>query len=456
MTANHSQRVYDHILEMLSSEDNPTPLVRLNKVTGFEHTQVFAKLEWYNPFGAVKDRVAANMISDAEARGLLGPEQKLVEPTSGNTGMGLAMMSNLKGYQLTTPLSTEIPAEKRVMLRFAGANVEELEDTLCPAPGAPEGAIARAMEHAAKPDFHMLNQYENEANFEAHMRTTGPEIWRQTEGAVTHFAAAMGTCGTITGNGRHLKSKNSKVQIIGVHPAEGHDIPGVRSLRQLEQTKLFKPDEYDQLVEVADGDAYAMCLRLNREEGIIAGPSSALALLGAMRSIEDKPGHVVVVIFADNIYKYASSFQRHFPECKVAGNAPSEPSRQERLMDQMLENARSGSDTLEIEQLEPRLGQSDAPMVIDVRGPEVYAKAHLPGAINIPLADLQAGQANLPVDKDCDIVTVCNRGVMSLSGLLLLKSMGYEKVNSLNGGTLGWAQAGHETQSGAGQQSGNE
>ena len=144
MTANHSRRVYDHVLDMLSSEENPTPMVRLNKVTGFKHTQVYAKLEWYNPFGAVKDRVAANLLRDGEERGLVGPAQKLVEPTSGNTGMGLAMLSNLKGYELTTPLSTEIPAEKRVMLRFAGANVEELEDTLCPAPGAPKEAIARA------------------------------------------------------------------------------------------------------------------------------------------------------------------------------------------------------------------------------------------------------------------------------------------------------------------------
>ena len=164
----HSLRVYDSILGLLSSAENPTPLVRLNRVSPFRHTQVYGKLEWYNPFGAVKDRVAANLINDGEARHTVHDNQKLVEPTSGNTGMALAMIANLKGYSLTTPLSSEIPLEKRTMLRFFGADVMELDDTLCPAPGAPEGAIAKATEIADRPGFHMLNQYVNEANPEAH------------------------------------------------------------------------------------------------------------------------------------------------------------------------------------------------------------------------------------------------------------------------------------------------
>ena len=178
----HGLRVYDSILGLLSDADNPTPLVRLSRVTPFRHTQVYGKLEWYNPFGAVKDRVAANLVADGEARQTVGEKQKLVEPTSGNTGMALAMIANAKGYSLTTPLSSEIPLEKRTMLRFFGADVMELADTLCPAPGAPEGAIATAMEIGERPDFHMLNQYVNEANPEAHYKTTGPEIWRQTGG----------------------------------------------------------------------------------------------------------------------------------------------------------------------------------------------------------------------------------------------------------------------------------
>jgi len=223
---NHSLRVYDSVLGLLCNADNPTPLVRLTRVAPFEHTQIYAKLEWFNPFGSVKDRVAFNMVGDAEERGVIGAGQKLVEPTSGNTGLGLVMIANTKGYSLTTPLSNEIPLEKRTMLRFFGAEVLELEDTLCPAPWAPEGAIAQAMEIAKQPEFHMLNQYGNQANPEAHYKTTGPEIWRQTQGKVTHFVAGLGTCGTITGTGRFLKEQNPNVQVLGVHPNEGHDIPG--------------------------------------------------------------------------------------------------------------------------------------------------------------------------------------------------------------------------------------
>ena len=225
--ANSSRRVYDSIVDLLPSVDNPTPLVRLNRVTPFEHTEVYAKLEWYNPFGSVKDRVAFNMMRDAEERGVIeAAGQDLVEPTSGNTGLGLAMLANLKGHSLTTPLSDQIPVEKRTMLRLFGADVLELSDDLCPAPGAPEGAIARASEIAEKPNFHLLNQYTNEANPGAHYKTTGPEIWSQTEGSVTHLVAGLGTCGTINGAGGFLKENNPKIQVFGVHPEEGHDIPG--------------------------------------------------------------------------------------------------------------------------------------------------------------------------------------------------------------------------------------
>ena len=209
MAHDHSLRVYDSILGLLCNEENPTPLVRLNKVVPFQHAQIFAKLEWYNPFGAVKDRIAANLIRDAEERGVLDPGKRLVEATSGNTGLGLAMIGNLLGYPLQTPLSNAIPLEKRTVLRFFGTNVVELDDSLCPAPGAPEGAIAKARETAdSGDDYVLLDQYSNEANPDAHYRTTGPEIWRQTEGKITHFVAGLGTCGTITGTGRFLKERN--------------------------------------------------------------------------------------------------------------------------------------------------------------------------------------------------------------------------------------------------------
>ena len=337
----HARRVYDSILGLLSSADNPTPLVRLNRVSPFRDTLVYAKLEWYNPFGAVKDRVASNLIADGEARRTVQTDQLLVEPTSGNTGMGLAMIANAKGYSLTTPLSTAIPLEKRTMLRFFGAEVLELEDTLCPAPGAPEGAIATAMEIAERPGFHMLNQYTNEANPEAHYKTTGPEIWRQTDGTITHFVAGLGTCGTITGTGRYLKGQSPAVEVLGVHPAEGHDIPGVRSLRQLQQTQLFRPDEYTRLIEVSNQDAFELCLRLNREESIIAGPSSGMALAGAFELVPDELGNVVVVIFPDSAFKYASSVVKYLPGLVNIEAKPAVPPNA--LLDRMRENVQGNA-----------------------------------------------------------------------------------------------------------------
>ena len=445
--ADHARRVYDSILGMLSGVDNPTPLVRLNRVTPFRHTQVYAKLEWYNPFGAVKDRVAANLIDDGEARRTVGAEQKLVEPTSGNTGMALAMLANAKGYSLTTPLSSEIPLEKRTMLRFFGADVMELEDTLCPAPGAPEGAIAKAMEIGGRPDFHMLNQYANEANPEAHFKTTGPEIWRQTAGGVTHFVAGLGTCGTITGTGRFLKAQHPSVQVLGVYPNEGHDIPGVRSLRQLQQTKLFFPGEYDGLTEVPNQTAFELCLRLNREESIIAGPSSAMALQGAFELVPDEPGNLAVVIFPDNAFKYASSVVKHLPGLTAK---PAKPAR-DPLLEVLRENVRGNADlTVDVDTAHALL-QNGKPFVVDVRPREQYREAHLPGAVNMPLAELGDGQAPaaLPADRGAPILSVCQRGNASLSGLLFLKSLGYRNVRSMTGGTLAWREKGYPVDSGA-------
>ena len=439
----HALRVYDSILGLLSSADNPTPLVRLNRVVPFRNTQVYAKLEWYNPFGAVKDRVAANLVADGEARLTVQTDQKLVEPTSGNTGMALAMIANAKGYTLTTPLSTEIPLEKRTMLRFFGAEVLELDDTLCPAPGAPEGAIAKAMEIAERPGFHMLNQYVNEANPDAHYNTTGPEIWRQTEGTVTHFVAGLGTCGTITGTGRFLKEQRSAVQVLGVHPGEGHDIPGVRSIRQLQQTQLFRPAEYDGLTEIQNQAAFELCLRLNREESIIAGPSSAMALAGAFELVPDEPGNLVVVIFPDSAFKYASSVVKHLPGLKAGTAKPAAP--RNALLDTMVENVRGNADlTIDVDAAHEQW-QAHRPFVLDVRPSDQYQEAHIPGAINRPLAALGGHHAGLPGDLDAPIFSVCQRGNASLSGLLFLKSLGYRNVRSITGGTLAWREKGFAT-----------
>jgi cysteine synthase/rhodanese-related sulfurtransferase len=445
-------------LGLLSSEENPTPLVRLNRVIPFKHAKIYAKLEWYNPFGAVKDRVAANLIRDGEERGVLGSGKKLVEATSGNTGLGLAMVGNARGYPLRTTLSAAIPLEKRTVLRFFGTDVQELDDALCPMPGAPEGAIATARETAAtQPDFVLLDQYQNLANPDAHVRTTGPEIWRQTEGRITHFVAGLGTCGTITGNGRFLKSKNPAVKIFGVYPEEGHDIPGVRSKRALGQTKLYFPHEYDGEIEITNREAYDLTLRLNREESIIAGPSSGMALAGALKLVPDEPGVVAVVIFPDNIFKYASSVLRHFPQLTpppvvAAGSAAptpgaasvvSPPSRTDQLMDEMLENLKNPYDSVAVTDLAKELANTDGavkPVVVDVRPFEQFSVLHVPGAVNLPQSELSQRKTELPADRDTPIVMVCGVGKFSKNTTLYLKSMGYRRVRSLKGGISEWVR----------------
>ncbi len=216
----------------------------------------------------------------------------------------------------------------------------------------------------------MLNQYENQANPGAHIFSTGPEIWRQTQGKVTHFVAGLGTCGTITGNGRYLKRMNPDVKIIGVLPENGHDIPGVRSMKQLKQTKLFVPEEYDALVEVTNDEAFEMCLRLNQEESLIAGPSSGMALIGALKIVEDEPDAVVVVIFPDNAFKYASSFERHFPQFKAAASSSesAELSPSEALLTDLVENSRNAHNTLEVGDLaSAQGGDGQGPVIVDVR-----------------------------------------------------------------------------------------
>ncbi len=450
MTNDHTLRVYDSIIGLLPSEENPTPLVRLNKVLPFERAEVFAKLEWYNPFGAVKDRIAANMVRDAEERGVLAAGKKLVEPTSGNTGLGLAMIGNAKGYPIRTPISAAIPLEKRTVLRFFGSDVVELDDTLCPAPGAPEGAIAAAMETArTQPDYVMLNQYENEANPDSHYRTTGPEIWKQTQGKVTHFVAGLGTCGTITGTGKFLKEKRAGVGVIGVYPEEGHDIPGVRSLRQLEQTKLYRPEQYDLTTEVTNREAFDMCLRLSREECLIAGPSSGMALVGALRTVPDEPGTIAVVIFPDNVFKYASSFQRHFPTvCPTEEKTESTGTgKNDQFVAMMIENLKNPYDTIRADDLNRTLQDPGKPFVVDVREPDLFANSHIPGSVNIPREVLPRRAGDLPQDRDAPIVMGCGIGKFSKNAVLYLKSMGYRNVRSMKGGINEWVRKGHPTRS---------
>jgi len=318
---NHTNRVYDDVFELLPSENNPTPLVRIRKLNPSPEFKLYAKLEWYNPFGSVKDRPAWAMIRRLEAEGKAGHGRNLVEPTSGNTGLSLASMASARGYKLRAIVPGRIPKEKKVLLKIAGADLEVLNDDVCPAPGLGDGSINRAKSHAkASPEEYVMpNQYENEDNVRAHMETTGPEIWRQTEGKITHFFGALGTCGTVTGTGRFLKSKNPDIKIIAVMPTEGHDVPGLRNISQLHVSKLFDSSVVDELLEIDYKLAYQRALDLSRQEGLLAGPSSGLIFEGAREVVSRTRGGLGVMMFCDNIYKYLSNMTRHHPELDVEG-----------------------------------------------------------------------------------------------------------------------------------------
>jgi len=312
---------------------------------------------------------------------------------------------------------------------------------------------------------------------------------------VTHFFASLGTCGTISGTGGFLKHMSGgKVKVHGIHPTARHDIPGVRSLPQLHATKHFKPDDYDELCEVTNEEAFQMCLRLNREESIIAGPSSGMQVVGAMRLMEDKPGNVGVIIFCDDIFKYTASCERHLPEVFPPSHVPYFEPAELSAIEGVLATFRSGPDTLtkeELQELQPKVESGAAPRIIDVRPADEYSeKLRAKGAISIPLAALRGSEDVGGVDKvkteqvfegiagavrkveqetsgsktdmkprdvvaealkkalgespavDTPMVLYCNRGIDSLFALLTLKGAGYTQVKHVGNGMFAWAEAG--------------
>lgn len=320
--ADHSSRVYESILEMLPSVENPSPLVRLNRLVP-EGSGLWAKLEWQNPFGSVKDRAASSMIERLEAEGKIAPGKAVVEPTSGNTGLSLAAIANAKGYRMRAVVPNKVPLEKKALLKLAGAELDVINDNLCPSPGMGDGAIGMARTHAkAQPDKYVMpNQYENDANVQAHIRTTGPEIWRQTQGKVTHLFTSLGTCGTVTGCATYLKQQNPKIKIVAVQPSEGHDVPGIRNKSELHVTKLFDESLVDEVLEIDYEKAYTAAMELAQREGLLAGPSSGLIFEGArLVAARDGVPHGVM-IFCDNIFKYMSSMMKHVPALKEGTEA---------------------------------------------------------------------------------------------------------------------------------------
>ncbi|GIX50204.1 MAG: cysteine synthase B [Limisphaera sp.] len=320
----HARRVYDSIFELLPDVDNPTPLVRVRRLNPSDRFDLFAKLEWYNPFGSVKDRAAWAMLRRLEEEGQVNERRGIVEPTSGNTGLSLAAMAGARGYRMRAVVPNKVPAEKKLLLKIVGAELDVVSDELCPAPGLGDGSINLAKTHArAQADrYAMPNQYENPANVEAHYRTTGPEIWRQTEGRITHLFVSLGTCGTVTGTGRFLKEKNPRIRIVAVQPTPGHDVPGLRNVEQLAVSKLFDPSLIDDLLEIDFELAYHRALDLCRQEGLLAGPSSGLILEGARRIIERDREGLGVMIFPDNVFKYTTNLAKHVRELRAGLEPP--------------------------------------------------------------------------------------------------------------------------------------
>jgi cysteine synthase len=313
---NHATRVYEDILQTLPNPDNPTPMVRVNRLNPCADFLLYAKLEWVNPFGSVKDRAAAYLIRDLERRGAVTALRGVVEPTSGNTGISLAAICAALGYRMRAVVPNRVPLEKKILLRIAGAELDVVNDDVCPSPGMGEGSInlARTYARAQADRYVMPNQYENEENVRAHYETTGPEIWRQTEGRLTHLFLSLGTCGTVTGCSRYLKERSPNVRVIAVQPSEGHDVPGLRNVSQLEVSKLYDPSIIDEILEIDYALAYSRALDLSRTEGLLAGPSSGLIFEGARRVIERDRTGFGVMIFPDNVFKYVSSMVKHIPQ----------------------------------------------------------------------------------------------------------------------------------------------
>ncbi len=279
-----------------------TPLVRLQRLTGDTSNTVLVKLEGNNPAGSVKDRPALNMIAQAEARGDLKPGDTLIEATSGNTGIALAMAAAIKGYRMVLVMPEHMSVERRGAMKAFGAEI-----VLTPKAGSMEQAIDTARELQARGEGKILDQFSNPDNPLAHYKGTGPEIWRDTQGAITHFVSSMGTTGTIMGTSMFLKEKNPDVQIIGVQPTEGSSIPGIRRWPQEYLPKIYDPSRVDRIIDVDQISAENTTRQLGAKEGIFAGISSGGAVSAALRLSQEVENAVIVVIICDRGDRYLST-----------------------------------------------------------------------------------------------------------------------------------------------------
>lgn len=279
-----------------------TPLVRLQRIQAPNGNTILLKLEGNNPAGSVKDRPALSMIQQAEARGEIKPGDVLIEATSGNTGIALAMASAIMGYKLKLIMPNNMSAERKAAMTAYGAELIEVtkEEGM-------EGARDLAQTMQARGEGKVLDQFANPDNPVAHYKGTGPEIWRQTQGTVTHFVSSMGTTGTIMGTSRYLKEVNPEVQIVGLQPCEGSAIPGIRRWPEAYLPTIFERPRVDLVLDVEQSEAEVMMRRLAREEGIFCGVSSGGSVAGAMRLSEEVKNAVIVCIICDRGDRYLST-----------------------------------------------------------------------------------------------------------------------------------------------------
>lgn len=276
-----------------------TPMAELKRVNPNPHVRIFAKLEGNNPGGSVKDRAALNMIRSAVERGDIKKGTRMVEATSGNTGIALAMIACLYGLEIELVMPSNSTRERTLTMEAFGAKVTLLEGI--------EKCRDYAEEKGTSGGYFLLNQFANADNYLAHYKTTGPEIWRDTDGQITHFVSAMGTTGTIMGNSRYFKEKNPAIQIVGCQPTEGSSIPGIRRWPVEYLPKIFEPERVDRVLDIAEADATQMARRLAKEEGIFAGMSSGGAAAAAIKVAQELDKGTIVFICCDRGDRYLSS-----------------------------------------------------------------------------------------------------------------------------------------------------
>lgn len=292
--------IYQNILQTIGN----TPLVQIRGINPNRRVKIYAKLESQNPSGSTKDRIALKMIEQAEAEGLLKKDKTIIEPTSGNTGIALAMIGAVKGYKIEIVMSRAVSYERVRMIRSFGAKV-----TLTDAELGTDGAIIRARELVKKhPEkYFMPDQFSNRYNRIAHYKTTGEEIWKQTNGRIDHFVSAIGTSGTIMGVGKALKENDPNIKIVCAHPVKGHYIQGLKNMEEAIVPSIYDPSLIDKTVMVGSESAFKMTKKLAVREGIFVGMSSGAAMYAALEVAKEIRTGVIVVIFPDGGEKYIST-----------------------------------------------------------------------------------------------------------------------------------------------------